>query len=69
MNLQDNKLELITNYRKVYSDYIETIHVDLLQQSDKYEKQTNKRTQFMQKEKKTKINTPCIKCNVNNHSM
>ena len=35
MNLQDNKLELITKYRKVYSEFIESIDFDLLQQSDK----------------------------------
>ena len=34
MNLQDNKLELITKYRKVYSEFIESIDFDLLQQSD-----------------------------------
>ena len=35
MNLQDNKLELITKYRKVYSEFIVSIRFDLLQQSDK----------------------------------
>ena len=34
INLQDNKLELITKYRKVYSEFIESIDFDLLQQSD-----------------------------------
>ena len=34
MNLHDNKLELITKYRKVYSAFIESIDFDLLQQSD-----------------------------------
>ena len=51
MNWQDNKLELITKYRKVYSEFIESIYFDLLQQSDKEDKQTNKRTQFMKKER------------------
>ena len=32
MNLQENKLELITKYRKVYSAFIESIDFDLLQQ-------------------------------------
>ena len=35
MNLQENKLELITKYRKVYSEFIESIEFNLLQQSDK----------------------------------
>jgi hypothetical protein len=35
MNLQDNKQELITKYRKAYSDFIESIDFDLLQQSEK----------------------------------
>ena len=35
MSLQDNKLELITKYRKVYSEFIESIDFDLSQQSDK----------------------------------
>ena len=69
MNLQDNKLELITNYRKVYSDFIESIDFDLLQQSDKQDKQTNKQKNTVYEERKTKNNTQCIKCNVNNHSM
>ena len=34
MNLHENKLELITKYRKVYSAFIESIDFDLLQQSD-----------------------------------
>jgi len=34
MNLQDNKLELITKYRKVYREFIESIDFDPLQQSD-----------------------------------
>ena len=34
MNLQENKLELITKYRKVYSEFIESIDFALLQQSD-----------------------------------
>jgi len=35
MNLQDNKKELITKYRKVYSEFIESIDFDQLQQGDK----------------------------------
>ena len=35
MNLHDNKIELITKYRKVYSAFIESTDFDLLQQSDK----------------------------------
>ena len=35
MNLQANKIELITKHRKVYSAFIESIDFDLLQQSDK----------------------------------
>ena len=35
MNLQDNKQELITKYRKVYSEFIESIDFEQLQQGDK----------------------------------
>ena len=35
MNLQDNKQELITKYRKVYSEFIESIDCEHLQQGDK----------------------------------
>ena len=35
MNLQDNKIVLITKHRKVYSAFIESIDFDLLHQSDK----------------------------------
>ena len=35
MNLQNNKLELITKYRKVYSEFIESIDFDQLQKGDK----------------------------------
>ena len=35
MNLQDNKIELITKHWKVYSAFIESIDFDLLHQSDK----------------------------------
>ena len=34
MNLQDNKQELITKYRKVYSEFIESRDFDQLQQGD-----------------------------------
>jgi hypothetical protein len=34
MNLQDNKKELITKYRKVYSEFIESIDFDQLQEGD-----------------------------------
>ena len=34
MNLHENKVELITKYRKVYSAFIESIDFDLLQHSD-----------------------------------
>ena len=34
MNLQDNKQELITKYRKVYSEFIESIDFEQLQQGD-----------------------------------
>jgi len=34
INLQDNKQELITKYRKVYSEFIESIYFDHLQQGD-----------------------------------
>ena len=35
MNLQDNKQELITKYRKVYNEFIESIDFEHLQQGDK----------------------------------
>jgi len=35
MDLQDNKQELITKYRKVYSEFIESIDFEQLQQGDK----------------------------------
>ena len=35
MNLEENKLDLITKYWKVYSAFIESIDFDLLQESDK----------------------------------
>jgi len=35
MNLQDNKQELITKYREVYSEFIESIDFEQLQQGDK----------------------------------
>jgi len=35
MNLQDNKQELITKYRKVYSEFIESVDFEQLQQGDK----------------------------------
>ena len=35
MNLKDNKQELITKYRKVYSEFIESIDFEQLQQDDK----------------------------------
>jgi hypothetical protein len=34
INLQDNKKELITKYRKVYSEFIESIDFDQLQEGD-----------------------------------
>ena len=34
MNLQDNKIELITKHRKVYSAFIESSDYDFLHQSD-----------------------------------
>ena len=52
ISIKITQVELITKYRKVYSEFIESIDFDLLQQSDKYDKQTNKRTQFMKKDKK-----------------
>jgi len=35
MNLQDNKQDLIIKYRKVYSEFIESIDFEQLQQGDK----------------------------------
>ena len=35
MDLQDNKQELITKYRKVYSEFIESMDFEQLQQGDK----------------------------------
>jgi hypothetical protein len=40
MNLQDNKQELITKYRKVFSECIESIDIDQLQQGDVEDKRT-----------------------------
>jgi len=51
MNLQDNKQELITKYRKVYSEFIESIDFEQLQQGDKEDYEHKCIT--------------CRKCNVN----
>jgi hypothetical protein len=40
INLQDNKQELITKYRKAYSEYIESIDFDQLQQGEKQDMRT-----------------------------
>jgi len=40
MNLPDNKQELITKYRKVYSEFIESIDFEQLQQGDKEDLRT-----------------------------
>jgi hypothetical protein len=40
MNLQDNKQELITKYRKVYSEFIESTDFDQLQQGEKQDMRT-----------------------------